>query len=74
MYVRLVSPLRWPLLIAGVVALIFALKTAGIEMLYQYNAHHMIRPSRIDPRTIAAPVPVRVLRVKASEEGSASTV
>lgn len=49
-----------------------AARTVGIEVLYQYNAHHMIRPSRIDPRTIAAPVPVNVLRARNSVNGTIS--
>ena len=59
---------RWVLLLAVCAMLVVAARTVGIEILYQYNAHHMIRPSRIDPRTIAAPVPVNVLRAHGGRE------
>ncbi|MEO8726824.1 MAG: hypothetical protein ABI383_11985 [Acidobacteriaceae bacterium] len=68
MQLRLPSGRQWILLFAACIVLMVAARTVGIEVLYQYNAHHLIRPSRIDPRNIAAPVPVHVLRANGGRE------
>lgn len=60
---RLASPARIPLLLLGTLVLLFAIRTAGIEILFQYNTHHFIRPSRINPKIFRHSEPARVLRV-----------
>jgi hypothetical protein len=61
--VRLLSPWKLSSLLVACVAVIALAKTAVIELTYQYNAHHLITPSRVEPPPRRQVVPVRVYRV-----------
>jgi hypothetical protein len=53
---------RLPVLLLGVVLGMLFVRTAAIELLFQYNVHHVIKPSRVRPQPVEPREPVRVLR------------
>ena len=64
MKVRAMSPVRLSVLLFATLAVIVVGKTLAIEVLFQYNTHHLIMPTRVHPRPQRQqPVPLRIFRV-----------
>jgi hypothetical protein len=45
-----VKPVHLPLLVVALGMFALAARAAGIELMFRYNTHHLIRPSRVNPK------------------------
>jgi hypothetical protein len=44
------KPAHLPLLVVALGMFALAARAAGIELMFRYNTHHFIRPSRVNPK------------------------
>jgi hypothetical protein len=56
------KPVHLPLLVVALGMFALAARAAGIELMFRYNTHHLIKPSRVNPRIHMPQRTVPILR------------